>query len=215
MLKTNVLAGPITNLTDARYFAARGVQWLLFDLDESSENFIAPQRMRAIREWVDGVQIVGAFELAEAGEIRVAVEQWKLNAVLLGMLTPLETAQNLAGQVPVFKEIVIEQTMTAVDLKTIFETWQQVVQFFVLNFYKNNIDWVLLNENKPLTVGTLAKFCEKFSLMLGIDLQVEMLKEERNMLLLRNLYVRGGVEEKTGYKSFEALDEIFDALEMQ
>ena len=33
MLSKKVIATAITNLTDARYFAARGIDYLLFDLD--------------------------------------------------------------------------------------------------------------------------------------------------------------------------------------
>ncbi len=214
MLKTKVLAGPITNLTDARYFAAREVKWLLFDFEPSSQNYIEPQKVSAIREWVDGVQIVGAFELAEAYEIREAVEKFQLDAVQLGMLTPVETVIDWQLTVPVLKEIIIEHTTTLENLTSILESWQPFVQFFVLNFYKNNIDWALLNANNPLSEGTLTKLFENFPIVLGIDLQLEVLKEMENMLLFSGLYVKGEGEEKIGYKSFEELDVIFDELEI-
>lgn len=214
MLRTKVLAGPITNLTDARYFAAREVEWLSFNFDPGSDHYIEPRQMGAIREWVDGVKMVGEFNLAEAYEIRELTEKWKLDAILLGMLTPLDTVIDLQPNVPVFKEIVIEKTTTPQDLISILETWQPFVQFFVLNFFKNGISWTMLNEEISLSVDTLTKLCEKFSIVLGIDLQLEVLNDKMNMLLFYGLYVTSEGEEKIGYKSFEAIDEIFDFLEV-
>lgn len=209
-----MLAGPITNLTDARYFAAREVEWLRFDLEAGSENYIEPRAMGAIREWVDGVKIVGAFDLAEAYEIRKAVEKWQLDAVQLGMLTPLATGIDLQIAVPIFKEIVIEKTTNVASLESLMTEWQPFVQFFVLNFIKNGITWAMLHEGNPLSVDVLTKLCEKKSLVFAIDLQPEVLNDMTNMLPLSGLYVKGGVEEKIGYKSFEELDEIFDLIEL-
>lgn len=213
MLTTKILAGPITNLTDARYFAAREVEWLLFSFDIGSENYVEPNARNAIREWVDGVKIVGEFNLMEAYEIREATEKFKLDAVQLGMLIPIETVIDLQISVPVFKEIVIENTTTPADLMSVLTTWHPFVQYFVLNFTKNAITWAMLYEGNPLSVHFLTKLCEKFSLMFAIDLQSEVLNDMMNMLLLSGIYVKGGVEEKIGYKSFEELDEIFDLLE--
>ena len=53
MLKIKVIADNILNLTDARYFAAFGVDYLVFDLAG-----IAPQAIMEIKEWVEGVKIL-------------------------------------------------------------------------------------------------------------------------------------------------------------
>ena len=49
MLKTKVKASSITNLTDARYFAAWGVNWLGFDLRQGSDTYVQPQLVHAIK----------------------------------------------------------------------------------------------------------------------------------------------------------------------
>lgn len=213
MLKTKVFAGSITNLTDARYFAAQGVEWLSFNLQEGAETFIEPRALSAIRAWVDGVQVVGEFDLTVANNIQQQIAQYELNAVQLGMVTPLETALILESTVPLIKEIVVEPTTTAQELKTLFETWQPLVQFFVLNFTKNNMTWAMLHDNKPLSVHGLTKLCDDFLIVLSIDLEPEVVFDMLNALHLYGIHVKGGVEEKVGYKSFEALDTIFESLE--
>jgi len=53
MLKIKVIADNILNLTDARYFAALGVDYLAFNLDN-----INTPTIREIKEWVEGVKIL-------------------------------------------------------------------------------------------------------------------------------------------------------------
>jgi len=81
MLKLSVKASQITNLTDARYFAAREVEWLGFNLDTGSENAIPPQQISAIKEWVEGPKIVVEFGLQSPDEIKQAVDYFDLDAI--------------------------------------------------------------------------------------------------------------------------------------
>jgi len=53
MLKVKVIADNILNLTDARYFAALGVNYLVFDLEK-----IHTTSIKEIKEWVEGVKIL-------------------------------------------------------------------------------------------------------------------------------------------------------------
>ncbi|MEQ1585556.1 MAG: hypothetical protein ABL895_06745 [Cyclobacteriaceae bacterium] len=53
MLKTKVKAGNITNLSDARYCAGMGVDWLGFPIDS-----IDPKTFKEITGWVTGPQFV-------------------------------------------------------------------------------------------------------------------------------------------------------------
>jgi len=107
MLKTRVKASQITNLTDARYFAAWEVEWLGFNFDKGSENYIQPQVMKAIKEWVEGPKMVGEFSFSSAEDIRIAKEMLELDMVQVGMFVEEETFKALDG-IPVIKEIFIE-----------------------------------------------------------------------------------------------------------
>ena len=60
MLKLKIKANDITNLTDARYFAAKEATWLTFNFVEKTPTYIEPMTARAIFEWVEGVEIVGS-----------------------------------------------------------------------------------------------------------------------------------------------------------
>lgn len=57
MLSRKVIATDITNLTDARYFAARGVDYLLFDMGK-----ISLEQALEIKEWVEGPELLLLFD---------------------------------------------------------------------------------------------------------------------------------------------------------
>ena len=71
MLKTKIKANSITNLTDARYFAAWEVEWLGFNLNPGES--IALQQVPAIKDWVDGVKIVGELSQPSPEEAKLLV----------------------------------------------------------------------------------------------------------------------------------------------
>ena len=96
MLKIKVKAGSITNLTDARYFAAREVEWLGFPIG-SGEGLIEPAKVKAIAEWVDGVKIVGEFSFSTPAEIISLGQQIGLDAVQVGMFISQNDISELKG----------------------------------------------------------------------------------------------------------------------
>ena len=60
-LKTLVKVGSITNLSDARYCAGMGVDFLGFRVIEDTENYIEPGLYQQIRGWVSGPKFVAEF----------------------------------------------------------------------------------------------------------------------------------------------------------
>ena len=57
-LITKVKAGGINSLSDARYFAGMGVDWLGFSVNPDSENFVSLSLYKDIAGWISGPQRV-------------------------------------------------------------------------------------------------------------------------------------------------------------
>ena len=49
-----IIANRVTNLTDARYFAAMGVDWIGFDMGTDSQ--LSIEHVIAFSDWVEGPQ---------------------------------------------------------------------------------------------------------------------------------------------------------------
>jgi phosphoribosylanthranilate isomerase len=214
MLSIKIKAGSLTNLTDARYFSAWEVEWLGFNLSAGEENAIAPLQVAAMREWVEGPKIVGEFSLSSKEDILQQVADLRLDAVQVGMFTDLATVMDLSYQLPVIKEIVVEKTTTAGDIEFLLTHFAPHVSYFLLNFDKGGFNWNDVQNGEILNAGIVQDFCQRFPILLGIGIQASELPSMLEYLQPAGLHLLGSEEEKTGVKSFDDVDELFEQLSL-
>jgi len=213
MLKTKIKASSIANLTDARYFAAWEVKWLGFNLDPGSDNYVPPQTIKAMKEWVDGVEFVGEFGMHGPQDILTAVEMLELDAVQVSPFTTPSDLVALKGQT-IIREVVIEHNTTEIELNDQLLLWAPYVRYFLLNFDKNGITWQDLQQEEQLSLSFLQDLCSSYDVILSIDLNAENVESVLEQFRPYGINLKGGAEEKVGYKSFEELDEILEQLEV-
>ena len=106
-LKVQVIASNITNLTDARYFAAYGVHYLLFDLREISISAI-----KEIVDWVSGPKTLILINKEHAEDIDEAV--LKLEPYAIGATDDLDLSY-LSGHVKLMEASADDANLT-IDL---------------------------------------------------------------------------------------------------
>lgn len=204
MLKLPTKASQIHNLTDARYFAAWGVDWIGFDLDKASLPSI-----KAIKEWVEGPKFIAEIGLQNVDEIKEIIKILELDAVQVGMLGDLDLVKELEG-IPIIKEVVVEQLDDWERIKKMLDVFAPFVDFFILNFDKNGISYTDMNTSNR---KHLTQLCATNKVFLSIHFdptEIDTLIEEIKPL---GISLAGGAEEKVGFKSFDELDDIFEALE--
>ncbi len=214
MLKIKIKASQITNLTDARYFAAKEVEWLSFNFTEGTENYIDPMQARAMFEWVHGPRIVGEFEGLTTADINFYTEGYQLQHIQVGKNITAEDIFDLKAA-SIIKEIAVEKATNLDILRGQMQPFAATVEAFQLSFAQANCSFKQLKNAKvQLSFDDLKVLCSTFKIILAIDFQTVELDE----LLDLNLYglnVRGGDEEKVGIKSFDDVDDIFDRLEVE
>lgn len=214
MLSTKVKASAITHLTDARYFAAWETEWLGFFLSPGTAESVSTQLVAALREWVDGVKICGEFGLATAEDILAAVEVLKLRAIQVGMLTPQDVLKELKGKTEILQEIVVESYIPASELTEMMAERSELVDYFILQCTKGGITWDDIQQGIPFNKEQLLDWAQQFPLLLDIQLGDQAPDALLESIPLKGFCVQGGEEEKVGYKSFDELDEFFEALEV-
>jgi phosphoribosylanthranilate isomerase len=205
MLQTRLKASSLTNLTDARYFAAREATWLGFNLDAGSEAYVDPTQVLAIREWVDSVLIVGEFGLQSASEIREYADFLRLDAVQVSPFTPPEVLIELRDLI-LIRELVFETPPSAHDIREALQPYAGLCAWFLLDFEKNRLPMSALPPEMP-------ELCREFPLLLACDWTPAQLRQALEVWQPAGIALRGGDEEKVGYKSFDELDELLDVLE--
>jgi phosphoribosylanthranilate isomerase len=211
MLKTKVKASSITNLTDARYFAAWEVEWLGFNLEAGSEDYIEPKNMNAIKEWVDGVKIVGEFNLPDLETVQSAIEVLEIEQAQVGPFTDYNTLKSISDLLPVMQEIVVEKDTSLDSLRPIFDQNADMVEVFILNFDKNGIDWAFIRQN---LLKELKELIQEHPILLSLNFDEKNIDSILEELQPLGINVKGGEEEKVGYKSYDELDEIFEKIEV-
>ena len=106
MLNRKVIATQVTNLTDARYFAARGIDYLLFDIDK-----ISLSQILEIKEWVEGPEVLLLFSLSSLSLLDEAIIKVKPAAISSKENTVIQEIKHLEGHVQLF-EWVSDKTIT-------------------------------------------------------------------------------------------------------
>jgi len=211
MLKTRIKASQINNLTDARYFAAWGVDWLGFDLNEGSENYVNPDQIHAIKSWIEGPHIVGELALGDPNLVNQLSKELGIDHLQLGhFVTSTDMPAFQASSL--IKEVVLENKAQLKILDPIFSIQQNLVTCFLLDCTKNNISWEDIRAETAL-LEMLQQLCKDYKLILSINLSAAIIDELLESLNVYGLSIKGGEEEKVGVKSFDELDDIFEALE--
>jgi phosphoribosylanthranilate isomerase len=207
-----IKANHITNLTDARYFAAKDVEWLSFNFTEEATSYIDPKKAKAMFEWVEGPKIVGEFESFTPDEINNLVDWLGIYTVQVGVFTSLEDIFKI-NTPSVIKSFVIEEFTNPDVLIKELEKYASHVEAFELNFTKNKIPFEnLFNPTSMMLFDDLKILSQKFNIILNIDFQQDSLSEIFN-LNPYGLTLKGGDEERVGVKLYDELDEIFEFLE--
>lgn len=220
MLNANVKAAAVTHLTDARYFAAWEVEWLGFNL--SPQDGVSAHELHAFREWIIGPRVVGEFDAGlpariQAGSLKMeTIKELKLDAVQVDRIFGPENIEEFLSPlgVDVFVEITVEGYASFEDLQEILTTYKQQANHFVLNFVKGGITWQDLQTGAPFSLDELASLTAGYSIYLEIEGALPTSIQSK-MPELKGFSVRGGSEEKVGFKDFDELDEFFEDLEVE
>jgi len=215
MLTTTVKASSVSNLTDARYFAAWHVEWLGFDLTASGLATLPLPQVKEIKDWIEGPKIIGELAVLDIEQSQQIIDFLALEYIQVGMHTPVEYFNSLTVST-IIKEVIIESTTTYTSLKAHLDTYFDYVDYFLIDFNKNNINWISLKEGTGnLSLIQLKEIVSQYEVFLSLDYtdkNIAKIIAEVNPI---GISVKGGIEEKVGFKSFDELDAIFELLEVE
>jgi phosphoribosylanthranilate isomerase len=197
-----IKASAITNLTDARYFAAQEVHFLGFNLEEGTPGYLDPMYMKAIREWVQGPKITGEFDRTPAAVVREAAAFYGLDSVQVTRTDDLALLEGL--------DVILAVPATAETdaIRAIFKQAAAVVRYFLLDFttLPNAVSLLLDNADDWKQLFTT------YPTLLHLDAPALEISRILDALQPAGLALRGGEEELVGVKSFDEIDAIFEIL---
>jgi phosphoribosylanthranilate isomerase len=208
-----IKASAISNLSDARYFAAQySVEFMGFCLDEGNDAFISAHLINAMKEWIAGPKIVGEFGMQHEDEILEQVNKIGLEVVQLAMFSTA-SREKIRIQVPVIQEIVIEKDCTANQLLQFVDDFSTQSDYLLLDFEKNAWSFTDVVRHQEISLDLLQRICQKHPIIVSINTDAKKLKTLTQSIEPQGISLKGGEEERVGYKSFDELNAIFDALD--
>lgn len=200
MLKTFVKISNVTNLSDARYCAGMGVDMLGFVMDTDSTEYVSPEKLKEIKSWLAGVQIIGETNSSDFEEIKSMIESYEVDFI---QISDASLIPNLKA---IQKPVVLKLDADSAYLNQNLEIYAQESELVLL-------------EGESLTdvfVHELQELSSNYEIVLGFGVNQENLSELlENLPNLKGIALKGSEEIRPGYKNYDELMEILEALEIE
>ena len=87
MSRNQILVRNIKHLTDARYFAATGVDWMSMELNSDPTSFM---RWHTLKDWVEGVKLAAEIDAADEMLVSKTIIDARPDGIVLTQLLDLE-----------------------------------------------------------------------------------------------------------------------------
>ncbi len=200
--KVKIKLGNINNLSDARFAAAAGIDYMGFCFDNTNVNYIPPVKAQQIIEWTTGCFVVAEFGQQSLREITDIVEL--LNIDIVELNNDLLPDDIKAIDKPIIKKIDIS-------------AWSAEAIEKQLNAYADKVDAFHLYNSEHTTQPNeawLKNLCATYKIIWGLNTSSDNIPHILHTYQPYALNITGGDEEKTGMKDFEELNLVLDALGM-
>lgn len=192
-LKVITKVGAVNNLSDARYCAGMAVDFIGFDFDKTSDNYISIEKFTQISEWISGVKLVAEFNDASFEDIEEVVSRCNIDAIQVDNLELVKPLVNLN------KQIILNLSLH--DARGLPD--ELLVDFVIIN--------VSEKDDKGLTVIQSLSKNHKVLLSEGITAtNVESLVQKYDA---SGIALKGGNEIRPGFKDYDELADILEAIE--
>lgn len=200
-LITTVKINSITNLSDARYCAGMGAQYLGFNFSMGHKSYIAPEVFREVTSWVSGPEFIGEFEDAEPSYIHKLATELNLDGI---EVTAKEHLQELSpsGKTVILK-IDLAQYASRSALENYLDSAGNLVNYFL--FMESRQSKILQADIYPLS--------RQYPILLGYGINSSSIRNLIKQTGIRGIAVEGEIEEKVGFKDYDRLAGILEALE--
>ncbi len=197
-LKTLVKVGNVTNLSDARYCAGMGVDLIGFVLDENSENFVSPEKLKEIRSWLAGVEIVGECHAVQENQLAEILAINDIDMVQISDVSLIHALKNLG------KKIILRLEFENPYFEEFLVRYQSFVQYFLVEGL----------EFSDFAKKTLKEYAANYPILLGFGLEASTVQNILNDFALKGIALKGTNEIRPGFKNYDELSDILETIEL-
>jgi phosphoribosylanthranilate isomerase len=199
-LGTFIYLRNVNNLSDARYAAGMGVDLIGFNFSPDDPEALNFEKFKEISEWISGVKIVGEFGKSSAEEVNKKIESVEPDYLLISDESQINNFTSIG--IPLIMQINIDQLTKDETAST-------------LNFCSGSVDYFLFESDQEniREPELIREFARKYPILLGSGITGENVKSFTEELNLAGISLKGGSEIRPGYKEFDEMADILEALE--
>lgn len=190
--------GGVNNLSDARYAAAVGINYIGFNFNPSNPAYIPPIKAKEIIDWTSGSHIVGEFGEQDIEEIQTIAEL--LNIDIIELENDLLPDEITSFELPIIKKMSLADFDKQM-FQQLIEAYSEKVQGFHFTQWEG-----LLTKNPDLLRLV------KEQVFLDLNPRLENWKNILAELKPFGIHLSGENEEKTGIRDFDELNDLIELL---
>ena len=202
-LKTFVKVSTVNNLSDARYCAGMYVNLLGFNLEESSPNYLSPEKFTEITEWLSGLEYVGEFENSHPDTILQTIKNYDIHCIQIREEAHVQMLLN-TGFTIILKQLIRDND----DLLHLIAIAPSLKDNDVILLLESNIENLT-----PELAGSIRHLSEQTPVLLGFGFGAETVEEVLEQTRVKGIALNGGNEIKPGLRDFDELADILELLE--
>jgi phosphoribosylanthranilate isomerase len=196
-LKTLVKVSNVTNLSDARYCAGMGVEMIGFVMDKHSVDYVSAEKMKEIKSWVAGIQIVGETQSVDYEEVKGFVKSYEIDVLQIAEVSLLPQIADLG------KPIILKLDFENTDFEDNLNRYSQFVEFFL-------VDGAELSD---FAKYTLKEYAANFAIILDFGINSENIQTLLDEMPIKGIALKGSNEIRPGFKDYDELSDILEILE--
>jgi phosphoribosylanthranilate isomerase len=203
-LKTFVKISEVNNLSDARYCAGMGVDLMGFVTDPSHHSFLSPESFKEISEWLAGVEFVAELSENTVGDSKSIVEHYDVQYL------QFEQIEYLNELVATDRSLIFKIDLAELNDENELEA--------LCNATMGKVSYVLLESSTEVDDKFKAKsmeIAENHKILLGFGVEADNVLDLIDSSSISGIALKGGDEIKPGYKDFDALADILEAIEVE
>lgn len=202
-LRTIVKVSNVTNLSDARYCAGMGVEFIGFSIDETDPQHLDLKKSQEIRSWLAGVQIVAETRADTLGNVLEKLRDYAPDLVQTNQADWLPWLKMELGKPLILS---IEANQDADNIVELMHKNADYVQYFLLQSESN----LTLDGDWP---DFLQQLAAQFPILLGFGINADTISDLLASTSLSGIALSGNTEIRPGYSEFGNLMDVLEALE--
>lgn len=190
-LKLSVKIGDVTNLSDARYAAGMGVDYIGFNINTSTTNYITPKVFKEIVNWISGVGVIGEI----GKQTPDSVDEYPTYLTETTDLGLAKSTDDIIFRIEA-KELPIEEIKNQLSLEGI--------RFFIIELTSHQV---------KNTIEQLAELCAQHPIYISTDFNEAILESVVDKIKPKGIEIKGGLEDQPGFKDYDDIADVLEWLE--